>query len=120
VFTIKSDHELSKASYDIIVEWAKNILLERNRLKEKFYLAKSMMKSLGLEYQKIDLCPNFYMLYYLKNTELTKCITYMHARYKPITGRGRALVAHKKLRYFPITPRLLRSFMSPKTTEHMT
>jgi len=106
VFTIKSDHGSSKASYDIIIEWAKNILTERNRLKEKFYVAKSMMKSLGLEYQKIDLCPNFCILYYLENTELTKCITYVHARYKTITSRGRTLIAHEKLRYFPITPRL--------------
>ena len=100
MFTIKSDHGLSKASYDIIVKWEKSILLERNRLKEKFYLAKSMMKSLGLEYQKIDLCPNFCMLYYLKNTELTKCITYMHARYKPIIGRGELLLHIKNLDTF--------------------
>jgi len=30
------------------------------------------------------------------------------------------LVAYKKLRYFPITPRLQRLFMSPRTAEHMT
>jgi hypothetical protein len=29
-------------------------------------------------------------------------------------------VAYKKLRYFPITPRLQRLFMSPRTAEHMT
>jgi len=43
-----------------------------------------------------------------------------HSRYKPRTGRGKTLVAYKKLRYFPITPRLQRLFMSPRTTEHMT
>jgi hypothetical protein len=47
VFTIKSDHELSEADYDRVVEWARNILLEVNRLKENFYVAKSMMKTLG-------------------------------------------------------------------------
>jgi hypothetical protein len=29
-------------------------------------------------------------------------------------------VAYKKLRYFPIKPRLQRLFISPRTTEHMT
>ncbi|KAL9346455.1 hypothetical protein Peur_061308 [Populus x canadensis] len=91
VFTIKSDHGLSEAGYDKIIEWARSILLEGNRLKENFYAAKSMMKPLGLGYQKIDICPNFCMLYYLENVEMTECMTCGHSRYKPRTGRGKTL-----------------------------
>jgi hypothetical protein len=58
---------LNEAGYDKIIEWARSILLEGNRLKENFYAAKSMMKPLGLGYQKIDMCPKFFMLYYLEN-----------------------------------------------------
>jgi hypothetical protein len=90
------------------------------RLKENFYAAKSMMKPFGLGYQKIDMCHNFYMLYYLENAEMTKCMTYGHSRYKPRTSRGKTLIAYKKLRYFPIISRLQRLFMSPRTAEHMT
>jgi hypothetical protein len=50
VFTIKSDHRLSEARYNKIIEWARSILLEGNRLKENFYATKSMMKPLGLGY----------------------------------------------------------------------
>jgi hypothetical protein len=75
VFTIKSDHGLSEADYDKIIEWARSILPEWNRLKKNFYAAKSMMKPLDLGYQKIDICPNFCMLYYLENVELTECMT---------------------------------------------
>jgi hypothetical protein len=39
VFIIKSDHGLSKTSYNIIVEWTGNILPEENRLKKNFYVA---------------------------------------------------------------------------------
>jgi hypothetical protein len=120
VFTIKSDYGLSEVSYDRIIEWARSILFEESRLKENFYAAKSMMKPLSLEYQKINMCLNFYMLYHLENAELTKCRTCGHSRYKPRTDRGKTLVAHKKLKYFPSTPKLQRLFMSPKTTEHMT
>jgi hypothetical protein len=120
VFTIKSDHGLSKAGYDKIIEWAISILPERNRLKENFYAAKSMMKPLDLGYQKIGMCPNFCMLYYLENAKLTECMTCGHSHYKPRTGRLKTLVAYKKLRYFPITPRLQRLFMSLRTVEHMT
>jgi len=48
VFTIKSDHGLSEASYDKIIEWTRSILPEGNKLKENFYVAKSMMKPLSL------------------------------------------------------------------------
>ena len=50
VSTIKSDRELSEAGYDKIIDWARSILPEGNRLKENFYAAKSMMKPLGLGY----------------------------------------------------------------------
>jgi len=36
-----------------------------------------------------------------------------------MTGKGRTFVAHKKLRYFLITPKLRGLFMSPKTAKHM-
>jgi hypothetical protein len=50
VFTIKSDHGLSEAGCDKIIEWARSILPKENKLKENFYTAKSMMKPLGLGY----------------------------------------------------------------------
>ena len=79
-----------------------------------------MMKPLGLGYQKINMCCNFCMIYYLENAELTECMTCGHSCFKPKTGMGNNLVAYKKLRYFPITPRLQRLFMSSNTAEHMT
>jgi len=62
-----------------------------------------MMKPLGLGYQKIGMSPNFCMLYYLENVELTEYRRCGHSHYKLITSKGRTFVAHKKLRYFPIT-----------------
>jgi hypothetical protein len=50
VFTIKSDCGLSEAGYDKIIKLARNILLKENRLKKNFYVAKSMIKPLGLGY----------------------------------------------------------------------
>jgi hypothetical protein len=62
------------------------------------------------------MCLNFHLLYYLKTT----CKTCEHARYKLRTCRRRTLVAYRKLRYFLITPRLQKLFMSSKIIEHMT
>ena len=101
MFTIKLDHGLSKASYDRIIEYARSILPEGNRLEEKFYV-----KAFDLGYQKIDMCPNFCMLYYIENTELIECRTCVYAYYKPRTVRKMTLVTHRKLTYFLITYRL--------------
>jgi hypothetical protein len=92
--------------YDKIIKWTRSILHEGNRLKENFYAAQSMMKPLCLGYRKINMCPNFCMLYYLENDELTKCMTCGHSRYKPRTGRGKLSWHIKKHKYFLITPRL--------------
>jgi len=78
-----------------------------------------MMKPLSLGYQKIDICPNFYMLYYLENAKLTECMTCGHSSYKSKTRMEKNLVPYKKIRYFPIVPTLQRLFMSPKIIEHM-
>jgi len=54
------------------------------------------------------------MLYYLENAEMTECMTCGHSRYKPRTGRGKTLVAYKKLRYkkldFPTDRKVWRDF----------
>lgn len=62
---------------------------------------------------------NLCMLYYLENTQLIECRTCGHSYYKLRIGRGRAFITYKKLRYFPITLRLQRLFISPKTAKHM-
>jgi len=120
ICSIKLVHELSETGYDRIIEYARSILLEGNRLKENFYTAKSMMKPPGLGYMKIDVCPNFCILYHLENIDLIECKTYWHARYKPRTRKGRTFIVYKKLRYFSITHRLQRLFMSSNNIRHMT
>jgi len=57
------------------------------------------------------------MLYYLENAELTE---HGYSCYKPMTDKGKTFDTHRKLRYFPITPRQKKLFMSLKTVEHMT
>jgi len=104
VFTIKSNHELSEADYDMIFEWAISIV-------------KSMIKPLGLGYKKVNMCLNFCIFYCLENAELTKYRTCEHAHYKLIIGREMTLATYRKLGYFPITHRLQRLFMSPKPIE---
>jgi hypothetical protein len=57
VFTIKVNYGLSEAGYDIIMQWARSILPEENKLKEIFHYAHFMMKLVSLGYHKINMCP---------------------------------------------------------------
>jgi outer membrane receptor for ferrienterochelin and colicin len=74
-------------------------------MKDNFYVEKSMMIPLSLEYQKIDMCTNFYM-FHNEYANVIECKTYHHTQYILNSGRGRTLITYKKVRYFPIIPRL--------------
>jgi hypothetical protein len=88
--------------------------------KRTYMLLNPWWNLFSLGYKKIDMCPNFDMLYYLENTNLIEYKTLGHARYKPKTGSERTFVAYRKFRYFPIILRLQIFFISQKTIEHMT
>jgi len=82
-------------------------------LVSKFYNAKKFMWPLGLGYEKYNVCPNYCMLYYGADAMKTNCDFYGSSRYKPrnATSKG-SNKAEQQLRYYPLTPRLYRLFMS--------
>ena len=73
-----SNYGSSKADYNNIIKWVKTILSEGSTPKKNFYTIKSTMKLLGLGYQKIDMCPNFYTLFYDEDANLTECKNFGH------------------------------------------
>jgi hypothetical protein len=64
-----------------------------------------------MEYKKIDVCPNIYILYY-KSEDLLKdkCGVCKEPRYKNRTNQNNKPVAQKVLCYLPITPKLQRLY----------
>jgi hypothetical protein len=84
---------LDETDYDKIIVQERTILPEGNKVKENIYSVKSMIRPFGLGYHKIDICPNFCILYYNKNIDFAECRTCGHSRYKPKTGREMTLVA---------------------------
>jgi len=82
-------------------------------LVSNFYDAKKFMRPLKLGYEKYDVCLNYCMLYYGEDAMKINCDFFGSSRYKPRnpTSKG-SNMAEKQLRYFPLTPRLQRLFMS--------
>nr|AAK92557.1 Putative transposable element [Oryza sativa Japonica Group]AAP52866.1 transposon protein, putative, CACTA, En/Spm sub-class [Oryza sativa Japonica Group] len=102
-----------------LLKLVKNILPEGNKLPETTYEAKKIVCPLGLEVQKIHACPNDCILYRGEEYEnLEACHVCKALRYKirrdDLGEVDRQLtkkrIPAKVMWYFPIIPRLRRSF----------
>jgi len=122
LLNIKSESNMSDNCYNQILLFLKELLPEDAKLPVDYYRTKQMVAKLGLGYEKIDVCQTGCILYYKDNKDRRDCPKCGKPRYKPKRRRsGRQKdVPYKVLRYFPITPRLQRLYMSTKTAEHMT
>ncbi|XP_063942633.1 uncharacterized protein LOC135150301 [Daucus carota subsp. sativus] len=122
LLNIKADHNMSHECFEALLKAIKSMLPENESLPNNYYYCKKMVKKLGLGYQKIDACPNDCMLYFKENEKMTQCTICGHDRFKPNKGglsTKKSTIPFKILRYFPITDRLKRLFMSSRTAEHM-
>jgi hypothetical protein len=76
-----------------------------------------------MEYEKIDACEDNCMLFYKEHRDETKCLKCGKSRFIEVVNKdGEKVVikvAHKQLRYMPLTPWMKRLFISKKTIRHM-
>ncbi|CAL8160462.1 unnamed protein product [Prunus armeniaca] len=100
---------------DIMLKLVKIILPDGETLPNSFYDVKQLIEDLGLTYQKIDACPNDCMLYWKESILDDSCNHCGQNRYQKQdveeNGDTRKVPA-KVLRYFPLTPRLQRLYLS--------
>ncbi|XP_028126746.1 uncharacterized protein LOC114323365 [Camellia sinensis] len=108
----------SNKSVNTLLEFLTKLLPKDNLVPKSFYEAKKILRDLGLSYELIDACINDCVLFWKENARLDKCPKCKASRYKINRGRGKK-IPHKVLRYFPLTPRLKRLYMSRKTAEDM-
>ncbi|XP_020209291.1 uncharacterized protein LOC109794234 [Cajanus cajan] len=104
---------------------------EHAKIPSSFYEAKKTINKLGLNYEKIHVCPNNCMLYWgnSEDEERETCKVCNASRWKSRAKTSKSglsddnnnmkKVPAKVLRYFPLKPRLQRLFLSSKTTEDM-
>ncbi|XP_021761372.1 uncharacterized protein LOC110726213 [Chenopodium quinoa] len=96
------------------------------KLPTSFHHAKKMVKNLGLNYKRIDACPNDCMLYWKerandKSFHVCKASRWkLNEKQKEEGALPDEEVPAKVLRYFPLKPRLQRLFMCSMTAELIT
>ncbi|KAL5781632.1 hypothetical protein ACOSP7_006661 [Xanthoceras sorbifolium] len=119
---IKCINGWSNKSFIMLLEFLKDAFPMCDKLPTSNYDTKKMVRDLGLHYVKIDACKNDCILYYKEYAKASECPICELPRWMQTrkVGNDKAKkVPWKVLRYFPITPRLQRLFMSSKTAVDM-
>ncbi|XP_072058102.1 uncharacterized protein [Arachis hypogaea] len=127
LYHLKCLHGWSKTSFTSLLELLKEAIPDLN-IHTSFNKAKNMVKDLGLDYKKIDACPNECMLYrnkYINDSVCDICGEFRYNQTPTMDGNEDDFallnkvhkVAAKALRYFPLIPRLKRLFMCPNAAE---
>jgi hypothetical protein len=123
MMAIKFKYFFSNKCYNDHVKLISDILTKPHKVPKDMYQSKKIMSALGLKYEKIDVCPDNCMLFWKEHANEKKCLECDQSRFiKVVTQDGEKVimeVTQKQLRYFPITPRLKRLFISKKTVRHM-
>ncbi|KAL3638092.1 hypothetical protein CASFOL_018105 [Castilleja foliolosa] len=125
LMNIKAENNISQKCYNQLSELIKGVLPAGNLVPANFYESKKLLRGIGLPVEKIDCCKNNCMIFWGNelDSSLTACKICNEPRYKPIDQgnkkRRKTLVAHKKMYYIPLTPRLQRLYASPATAHDM-
>ena len=109
---------LSNKGLDMMLELLTKVLLKGNLVPRSTHEAKKILRDLGMSYEHIDACKNDCALFWKENENLDKCPVYEAPRYKDTCAQGKK-IPHKVLRYFPLTLRLKRLYMSGQRVKDM-
>ncbi|XP_058768899.1 uncharacterized protein LOC131642695 [Vicia villosa] len=124
IYLLKCLHGWSNASFTALLELLKEAMPDLN-IPVSFNKTKSMIKDLGLDYKKIDACPNNCMLFWKDHGKDDSCHICGASRWieypEVANDLEESIKAHKVpakvLRHFPLIPRLKRLFMCSKTAD---
>ncbi|PNX89151.1 hypothetical protein L195_g045268, partial [Trifolium pratense] len=124
MYLLKCLYGWSNASFTALLELLKEAMPDLN-IPVSFNKTKSMIKDLGLDYKKIDACPNNCMLFWKEHEKDEQCefcgasrwIEYPEVGYHLEESKKVHKVPAKVLRHFPLIPRLKRLFMCSKTAD---
>ncbi|XP_017228608.2 uncharacterized protein LOC108203915 [Daucus carota subsp. sativus] len=122
LYNLKAKHQVSDGCFSELLLLVGSMLPEGNTFPSSFSEAKKSLCALGMEYEKIHVCPNDCLLYRgEKDEDETRCRVCQASRWK-LNKKGEELegVPTKVLWYFPLIPRLRTLFSSAQTAKDLT
>jgi hypothetical protein len=123
ITSIKSKLTFSNKCYKELLSLINDILPSNHKMPKDMYQSKKLLSALGMEYEKIDVCKDNYLIFYKEHKDETKCLKCGKSRFIVVVNEDGEKVmtktAHKQLRYMTLTSRMKRLFISKKTARHM-
>ncbi|CAM8934566.1 unnamed protein product [Rhodiola kirilowii] len=114
---LKVESRMSDNSFNKYLQITKAILPRDNKYPSSYKDVKKVLKNMGLGYETIHACEYGCILYYKENKDLLSCPVCGEERYTTFGNERK--VPKKTIKYFPLTPRLQRLYMSPDLSRHM-
>ncbi|XP_052181232.1 uncharacterized protein LOC127794290 [Diospyros lotus] len=113
LMNIKVMNKWSDNSFEMLLKLIHEVLPKGNNCPENYYDTRRLLCDLGLGYEHIDVCLYDCAIFYGEHSNATICPVCKYSRYV------RNKIPHKRLRYFPVTPRLKRLYSSRHTARDM-
>jgi hypothetical protein len=120
---LKSKYNFSNQCYNDIIKLIIDLIPSKHNKSKDLYQSKKILASLGMNYEKIDVCEKNCMLFWKEHKDN---IEYMHcgrSQYVNVVNEDGVSVttklAAKQLHYMPITPRLKQLFLSEERVKQM-
>ncbi|XP_021718897.1 uncharacterized protein LOC110686603 [Chenopodium quinoa] len=121
LFNLKAKNGWTDTSFNSLLEALSDMLPEGNDIPKSTYYAKKLLCPLGLEYTKIDACPNDCVLFRNEYENLDACPKCGVDRYKRegSNPNRKKWPPAKVLWYLPIIPRFKRLFSIKKDAKNL-
>jgi hypothetical protein len=121
LMTFKSKYNFSKQCYNDIMKLIFYLISVKHNITKDLYQSKKVVSSLGMYYEKINVCEKKCMLFWKEHKDDIECMQYGRSRYMKVINEDGAFVTTKvtvkQLRYIPITPRLKQLLLCKETTQ---
>ena len=125
----QSISSLSNVHFDMFLDLLRLVIPNgRESISKSHYEVTKLVKALGFDYDKIHACPNDCMLYYKERSDMSSCAKCGVSRWRRKkrssgTTESNTMVEDKIpakiLRYFPLTRRLQRFYMTKDIAKNM-
>jgi hypothetical protein len=120
---MKSMYNFSNQCYNDIVKLIIDLIPMKHNMPKDLYPSKKIVVSLGMNYEKIDVCEKNFILFWKGHKNDTECMNYGRSRYMKVVNEDgisvTTKVVVKELRYMPITPRRKQFFLSEEIVKQM-
>ncbi|XP_076884504.1 uncharacterized protein LOC143533696 [Bidens hawaiensis] len=113
LMNLKVMNKWTDSSFELTLKLLHKVLPAGNNCPDSYYDVRMLLCEAGLGYELIDVCQYDCAIFYGDNKDAIICPVCQSSRYV------RNKIAYKKLRYFPVTPRLKRLYTLRHTAKDM-